>query len=181
LNIVETIIVEGKDDEAAVKLAVNAEVIKTSGFKIKQATFDEIKWANDKNGIIVLTDPDWAGEKIRERINTKFKGCKNAYLSQTEAEKKGNIGVENASSETIQDALLKAKVRTVDIKTANFTMQDLINARLSGCPESSYLRSRLGQKLRIGYGNSKKFLKKLNHYQISKEEFFKTLSDIYFQ
>ncbi|MGM0417416.1 MAG: ribonuclease M5 [Thermodesulfobacteriota bacterium] len=178
MNIYETIIVEGKDDEAAVKRAVNAQVIKTSGFKIKQTIFDEIKWANDKNGIIVLTDPDWVGEKIRERINARIPGCKNAYLSQTEAEKKGNIGVENAYPETITDALLKAKVRTIDIKTTNFTMQDLINARLSGCPESSHLRSKLGQKLRIGYGNSKKFLKKLNHYQISKEEFIKGLNDI---
>ena len=89
----ETIVVEGKDDETAVKKAVKAEIITTSGFGIKESVFEQIKWANEKNGVIVFTDPDWAGEKIRERINRKIPGCKNAYLSQDEADRKGNIGV----------------------------------------------------------------------------------------
>ncbi|MDY0132462.1 MAG: ribonuclease M5 [Desulforegulaceae bacterium] len=174
----ETIVVEGKDDESAIKKAVKAEIIITSGFRIKSLIFEEIKWANEKNGVIVFTDPDWAGEKIRERINKEIPGCKNAYLSQGEALKKGNIGVENASPENIKDALLKAKIRILDNVQNEFTMKDLLNSGLSGCVGSAEKRSKLGKILRIGYGNSKKFLSRLNHYQISKDDFYHALKSI---
>jgi ribonuclease M5 len=178
LIIQETIVVEGKDDETAVKKAVKAEIITTSGFGIKESVFEQIKWANEKNGVIVFTDPDWAGEKIRERINRKIPGCKNAYLSQDEADRKGNIGVENASPENIIDALLKAKTIISDNISDEFSMEDLIKAGLSGVEHSAEKRNRIGKILRIGYANSKKFLSRLNHYKITREEFNKALDII---
>ncbi len=44
--------------------------------------------------MIVLTDPDYMGEKIRKAISDKVKGVKHAFLSKEEAEAKGDIGVE---------------------------------------------------------------------------------------
>jgi ribonuclease M5 len=90
LKIKEIIVVEGKDDESAVKLAVDAEVIITSGFGITEETFRRIEFAQEKKGVIVFTDPDYAGEQIRKRINRRIKGCKNAYLSRKEARKNNN-------------------------------------------------------------------------------------------
>ena len=39
-------------------------------------------------------------------------------------------------------------------------------------------REKLGNLLSIGYGNSKTFLKKLNQFQISREEFLEKLKEI---
>jgi len=178
LKIHETIVVEGKDDETAVKKAVNAEIITTGGFGITPSIIEQIKWAHEKNGVIIFTDPDWAGEKIRERLNKIVPGCKNAYLTQDEANKKGNIGVENASSETIIDALLKAKTKVYEKSENEFYMEDLIKNKLSGFKGAAEKRNRLGRILRIGYGNSKKFLSRLNHYRISREEFNNALKSI---
>jgi len=171
LKIKETIVVEGKSDETAVKNAIDAEFIITSGFGIKLSTFRKISWANERTGVIIFTDPDWAGERIRERINSKIPGCKNAYLIQSKAMKKGNIGVENASPDDILEALLNAKAVQID-GTLLYTMEDLIMTGLSGMESSAIMREKVGDILKIGYCNSKRFLKRLNHYSISREVFF---------
>jgi ribonuclease M5 len=68
----EIIVVEGRDDEAAVKKAVEAETIATHGFGISQETFARIEKAYAERGIIIFTDPDHAGEKIRKRLSERF-------------------------------------------------------------------------------------------------------------
>lgn len=177
MKILETIVVEGRDDETAIKKAVDADIIKTSGFGITPQIFQQIEWAQQKNGVIVFTDPDWAGERIRERINKRIPGCKNAYLDQSEALKKDNIGVENAKPESIVNALINAKV-IINNAPDEYSMEDLIANKLSMFPQSSKRRAELGKKLRIGYGNSKQFLKRLNHYQIQRSAFYEALEEI---
>ena len=76
----EVIVVEGKDDEAAVKKAVDAEVIITSGLGIEEKTIERICHAQQRTGVIIFTDPDFPGEKIRKMISEKVPGCKHAYL-----------------------------------------------------------------------------------------------------
>ncbi|MCK5096750.1 MAG: ribonuclease M5 [Desulfobacteraceae bacterium] len=170
MQIRETIVVEGKDDESAVKQAVKAEIIITHGFGISEATFQTIEWAQKKNGIIIFTDPDTVGEQIRNRINNRIKGCKNAFLTKAEARKKDNIGIENANPESIIDALKKAKCIETTIKNI-FTIEDLRANKLMGAPDAAQRRQELGKILRIGYSNAKQLLNRLNHYNISKSEF----------
>jgi ribonuclease M5 len=177
LQIHETIVVEGKNDESAVKSAVDAEIIITHGFCISETTFENIEWAQKQNGIIVFTDPDTAGEQIRKRINHRIKGCKNAYLTQAEALKKNNIGIENASAENIIDALKNAKCTEIK-KTNTFTLEDLQKNNLMGSPDASQRRQKIGKILRIGYANSKQLLNRLNHYNISREEFKQAISKL---
>ena len=177
MQIHETIIVEGKDDERAVKQAVNAQIIITHGFCISETTFKNIEWAKKQNGIIIFTDPDTVGEQIRKRINNRIKGCKNAFLSRSEATKKNNIGIENANAKSIIDALIKAKCIETTSKNL-FTMEDLISSQLMGAPDASQRRQELGKILRIGYGNAKQLLNRLNHYNISRQEFNKAISEL---
>ena len=176
-SIKETIVVEGKDDEAAVKRAVNCEVIITRGFGISEATFKRIEYAAQTTGVILFTDPDFAGERIRERISKRVKNCKHAFLSREDAELKGNIGIENATPESIIEAL--SKVRTLKAFTENlFTKQDLIAFDLEGFQDSAMRRNLLGKKLGIGYCNAKQFLNRLNHYGITREEFIDAIESL---
>ena len=55
----EVIVVEGKDDEAAVKRSVDAQVLITHGFGISGKTWKMIEEAYHRCGIIILTDPDF--------------------------------------------------------------------------------------------------------------------------
>lgn len=166
----ETIVVEGKNDAAAIKRAVDADVIITSGFGITSGTLRLIRKAQDKNGVIVLTDPDFMGEKIRKIIDSRICGLKHAFISKEEAQKEGDIGVENASCESILNALSMAKCGVAE-ERLEFTIKDLLENDLTGSPNAADNRNKVGKILGIGYTNAKQFLYRLNRYGISRDEF----------
>ncbi len=169
-KIEEIIIVEGRDDVSAVKSAVDAEVIEVNGFAVrKKSTLDKIKFAHEKKGVIVLCDPDFAGEKIRKTIEDYVPGIKHAYISRKEGTKKDNIGVENANPQAIIAALNGAKFKEKKDEDI-FTMADMWDNGLVGNNRSQEIRSIVGKELRIGYANGKQFLNKLNNFGITKEE-----------
>lgn len=174
-KIEEIIVVEGRDDVSAVKSAVDAEVIEVNGFAVrKKSTLEKIKFAHEKKGVIVLCDPDFAGEKIRKTIEDYVPGVKHAYISRKEGTKKDNIGVENANAEAIIAALNGAKFK--EKKGENlFTIADMWDNGLVGNNKSQEIRSIVGKELRIGYANGKQFLNKLNNFGITREEFNKAL------
>ena len=69
----ETIVVEGKDDISAVKNAVDAEVFQVNGHAVrKNKSIEKLKLAYENRGIIILTDPDYAGDEIRKFLNKNF-------------------------------------------------------------------------------------------------------------
>ncbi len=173
----EIIVVEGKDDIAAVKSAVDAEVIATGGFGYDKKFIENLKRMSEKRGIIILTDPDYAGEKIRKDLTKHIKNCKHAFIKQGKALKKGNIGVENATKEDIQEAILKARPEILK-KREEFTKKDLIDLGLVGGENSSKRRELLGELLGIGYCNAKQFLNRLNNFGITREELIRALERI---
>ena len=109
----EVLIVEGKMDVAAIDKAVDADCIITDGFKLNRRTLANIKAAYERRGIIIFTDPDSAGERIRKFLTSKFPNAKHAYVPRIEATANDDIGIEQASPESIRTAL--AKVRTAEI------------------------------------------------------------------
>lgn len=174
----EIIVVEGKDDISAVKKAVNAELIATGGFGITEETIKRIQTAADRRGVIIFTDPDFAGEKIRGIISSKIKNAKHAFLPKNKAIKDGDIGIENALPEDIIDALSKARVELSEPRE-EFTKGDLIECGLIGESNSSIKRDIIGRILGIGYCNSKQFLKRLNNYGITRDEFEESIRRMY--
>ena len=166
----EIIVVEGRDDEAAVKRAVDAETIATHGFGIRQETFARIEKAYAERGIIIFTDPDHAGETIRKRIAERFPEGKHAFLPREEATKDGDIGIENASPASILEALEKARPASLE-KRNEFSVEDMLVFGLAGAEGAAEKRDKLGKRLGIGYANSKIFLNRLNQYGISRREF----------
>ncbi len=166
----EVIVVEGRDDEAAVKRALDAEIIITRGYGIKKETIELIKKAYHNQGIILFTDPDFAGEQIRKKLAALFPKAKQAHLSREETEKDGDIGIENATPESIRDALAKCR-STISERRNEFTSEDMMNYGLTGDSGAAKRRDHLGSALGIGYGNSKVFLSRLNQYGVTRKEF----------
>lgn len=173
----EVIVVEGKDDISAVKRAVDAELIAVGGFGINREIISKIKEAQNRQGVIVMTDPDFAGEKIRKIISKRVKGVKHAYISQKDGMKNGNIGIENALPETIINALKNAKCEMKD-ERKEFNTEDMVFFQLMGSKSSKVRRDILGKELGIGYCNASQFLKRLNNYGITREEFKKAMDKV---
>lgn len=171
----EVIVVEGRDDISAVKRAVEAEVLAVGGFGINKKVIDKIREAQNRQGVIVLTDPDFAGEKIRKIIAKRVIGIKHAYIDQKEGTKDGDIGVENAEPEAIIRALEKARCTLKEVQST-FTVQDMVYFGLMGNINSKEIREFIGKELGIGYCNSSQFLSRLNSYGITKEEFIEAVN-----
>ncbi len=166
----EVLVVEGKMDVVAVRKAVEADCIITGGFTLNRRTLDDIRKAYERRGIIVLTDPDSAGENIRNYLTRLFPAAKHAFIPREEAEAEGDVGVEQASPEAIRRAL--AKVRTAQFQPREeFTAADLASHRLSGAADAAGRRARMGAVLGVGYANARTFLRRLNHYGVTREEF----------
>lgn len=173
----EVIVVEGRDDITAVKRAVDAEIIAVGGFGINAKVIARIKEAQKRQGVIVLTDPDFAGDKIRRIIAKRVQGIKHAYITQNEGIKGDDIGVENASPEAILRALNSAKCEVKE-KREEFNIQDLVFFKLTGDTRAKERRDALGKELGIGYCNSNQFITRLNNYGITREEFIAAIKRI---
>jgi len=173
----EVLIVEGKMDTVAIKRALEADTIETGGFTLAPYTLAKIQAAYEKRGIIILTDPDGAGERIRKYLTERFPQAGQAFVPKSAALANNDVGIEQASPESIRDAL--GKVHFHEMKPRmEFSSRDLFLHQLSGGKTSAQRRAKVGAYLGIGYGNAKQFLLRLNSYGISREEFTKALAAI---
>ena len=91
MRIKEAIVVEGRDDTAAVSRALDADTIETHGFGIAESTWELLDKAYAERGLIIFTDPDHAGEEIRARLTERYPKAGHAFLSRDDAEKSGDI------------------------------------------------------------------------------------------
>ena len=57
-------------------------------------------------------------------------------------------------------------------------MSDLNGAGLNGSTDASDRRAQVGAILGIGYGNAKQFLKRLNHYGVTRQEWDQAIRQI---
>ncbi|MNO79485.1 Ribonuclease M5 [compost metagenome] len=173
----EIIVVEGRDDTTAIKRAVEADTIETGGSAINARTIQRIILAQERRGVIIFTDPDHAGERIRKIIANKVPGCKHAFIPEADATRKGDIGVENASPEAIRHALARVHTSYEGVESL-IDMEDLMQAGLLAHPDAAARRMAMGNILGIGYCNGKQFLKRLAIFQITRDEFVSALAQI---
>jgi len=171
----EVLVVEGKMDVAAIDKAVDADCIITGGFTLNKRTLANISAAYNRRGIIILTDPDSAGENIRRFLSKKFPDAKHAYIPRDEATANDDIGIEQAKPESIRKAL--SKVRMINPRE-EFTTAEMVKFKLAGCSDSSKFRDKVGAALGIGYGNVKTFVRRLNNYGVTRAEFMEALKNV---
>ena len=173
----EVIVVEGKQDIAAVRRAVDAECVATGGFGLGKTVLERLEYANAKRGLIIFTDPDSAGERIRKFLSRRFPDARHAFVPREQATANNDIGVEQASPDAIREAL--GKVRLHEWKPSQeFAWTDVIREGLTGADDAAGRRAELGRILGIGYANAKGFLQRLNHYGVTRREFEAALAEL---
>lgn len=174
----ELIVVEGKNDAHAVRKAFGeVDIIWTEGYGLTKKKLDYIAEMANRNGVIVLTDPDTVGEQIRNRIREHVPSAKHVYLAKKVATKLGDIGVENAAPEDIRCAF-KHILQDHGAQGELFTIEDIFSFGLVGTSNASEFRMELGRKLGIGETNAKQFLHRLNRFGISREVFLNALEEV---
>ena len=171
IKIKEIIVVEGRDDITAIKRVVDAHIIALNGFSaLSKKTINKIVELSKNNDLILFTDPDFAGKKIRDTLKKYIPNIKHAFVSQKDATKNDNIGVENANDESILEALKNVITANQNIEN-RFSIEDLIDNGFVSGSNAKERRIMLGDILKIGYYNAKQLLKALNSFNISREQF----------
>ena len=180
IKINEIIVVEGRDDITTVKRVIDAHVVALNGFSgLTKKSLGKLSELAKNNDLILLTDPDFAGKKIRSVVEKRIPDIKHAFISRKNATKKDNIGVENASDESIKEALLHIVThKNKSDEKYIFTVKDLIENGLCSGEGAKEKRVLLGDILKIGYYNSKQLLNALNSFDISKENFDEAIREI---
>lgn len=165
------VVVEGKYDKAKLKNLIDCPVIVTNGFGIfKDAeTAKLIRLYAQKGGIIILTDSDSAGFKIRGYIRGIVPNGRvvNAYIPdiygkesrKREPSAEGKLGVEGVPDEVIKSTLEKCINDLKDSAETDggckphgdrlITRLDLYEDGLSGSKNSSWMREQLLKELSL--------------------------------
>lgn len=172
----EVIVVEGRHDTEKLKKYFDCDTIETGGSSLSDEVMDLIERAQKKRGVIIFTDPDSAGNRIRNKINRHIPGCKNAFVDKKDAHTIKKTGVEHASYEPLLRALSHLMTYTT-VPASQITMQDFYELGLTGQKNSAYLRERAGEAFHVGNGTAKTMLNRLKCLGITKEELKETVNN----
>lgn len=161
IHIAQAIIVEGKYDKIKLSSILDAVILVTNGFRIfhdpeKMAL---IRYYAKTTGVIILTDSDTAGFKIRNYLKGAIHDgtishvyIPDIYGKERRKEKpsaEGKLGVEGIDKKRLLDAFARAGVLTNEVpeKTDPITRYDLYELGLSGGADSKSRRKALQKKL----------------------------------
>lgn len=182
LEVNEIIVVEGKADTAAIQRTVLAETLETNGSALSAETMAAIKTAAQTRGIIIFTDPDFNGERLRKMITEVVPTAKHAFLTKDEAGrliKHHSLGIEYATDADIETALKAVASPVVEAtKASDITQQDLLHFGLMAGVGAAQRRQLVAERLGLGYVNGKQLLKRLQMFGIQKEQLSATLREI---
>ncbi|CAJ1194044.1 ribonuclease M5 [Companilactobacillus nantensis] len=171
-KIKEIIVVEGKSDTNRLKDCFGddgIDTLETTGSALSDETIKQIKIAQQKRGVIIFTDPDFNGNRLRTIIQKAVPDAKQAFLPRSKAVPKhsdGSLGIEHAKDADIKAALAAVYTHT-DEEFTSYDHADMVNLGLIGEPDSHQRRLAVGSELKIGYTNAKQFLNRLNMFQIA--------------
>lgn len=194
-TIKETIIVEGTYDKIKLSSFIDSVIITTNGFTVfkNKKLLNSIKTFSEKTGIVILTDSDSAGFKIRNYIKQSIKSgtVLHAYVPDVQGKEKrkrspgkeGLLGVEGMDEKTIMTALREAGC-TIDggskapAAERAITKADMFAAGLSGRADSAPKRRKMAEILGIPSKISSNMLLDVINRLMTYDEFCKTAQDI---
>ena len=193
IKINEAVIVEGKYDKIKLSAILDTVIIETDGFAIFKDKEKQklIRFLSEKRGIIIMTDSDSAGFKIRSFIKglTKSENIKNVYIPdvygkekrKTEFSKEGKLGVEGMKPEIIMSALTKAGVICTEnnkTESREITRTDFFEDGISGRENSSEFRRALAITLDLPERISASALLKIINTYMTYEEYKEAISRV---
>jgi len=180
----QAIVVEGKYDKIKLASLVDATVIQTDGFQIfkDKELLAMLRLLADKKGLVVLTDSDAAGFKIRGYINSAIAKEKviHAYIPDIHGKEKrkaapskeGFLGVEGVSDQLILDALAQAGCEGPEEKNVRLiTKSDLYADGLSGGDDARYKRLALTRHFNLPARISANMLLEVLNREFSYEQY----------
>lgn len=156
IKLKETVIVEGKYDHIRLSSIFDANILELGGFNIynNKQRLALIRRMAEKNGVIILTDSDSAGFRIRHYLMSALpvENVKNVYIPAIHGKerrklrpgKENLLGVEGMSTEFVLKAFAAAGITAESAPAAeSLSTAYLYSVGLSGGANSSALRRQI--------------------------------------
>ena len=188
IHLRQAIVVEGKYDKIRLAPLVDAPILVTGGFRIfkDREQLALLLRLSRQDGILILTDSDTAGFRIRNYIKSAVPKGKiyHAYIPEIlgkeprkdRPSKEGTLGVEGMSLQVLAAALEKSGVLFAEGPRKDpVTRMDLYEAGLSGGPDSAKKRLALLQALTLPHYLSATALLEAVNALMDREGFFELL------
>ncbi|WP_124058200.1 ribonuclease M5 [Vaginisenegalia massiliensis] len=171
----EIIIVEGRDDTKRLIETFGPQVktIETGGSALSRKVQAEIKALAADYEFIILTDPDYQGQRLRNLLSQLVPQAKHAFIEPELArstQRKASLGVEHATPETIRQALAEVMTPSSQEQMEWIPLHQLVQLGLIGHPQANLRRQLIAKELHLGYVNGKQLQKRLAQYQIRLEQ-----------
>ena len=138
---------------------------------------EQIKAAKERCGVIVFTDPDGPGAKIRRWIDEAVPGCAHAFVMKEDARTTRKVGIEHAPYEVLKEALEHLVTWVDSDSNESITAADFYELGLLGSANSEENRKRIARAFHIGMGSAKTMRQSLNKMGITKEMIREQLKD----
>lgn len=189
IKIKEAIVVEGKYDKIKLSRLFDTLIIPTNGFDIykNKTKLNMLRQVAEKNGIIILTDSDSAGFRIRNHIRNCLGDVpvKNAYIPEVEGKEKrkdtpskeGFLGVEGIDDNVIIEAVM-SQTQQVEKSDDKITKTDFYELGLTGGADSAQKRAMLCKRLGLPVKISANQLISALNNLYTKEEFLEIISSL---
>lgn len=157
----KAVIVEGKYDKIKLESVLDAVIIPTDGFSVfnDKEKLRLIRNLAKTRGIIILTDSDSAGFKIRSYLKGAIPSeqITNVYIPDIKGKEKrkdtpsteGKLGVEGMDVKVLNEAFRKAGVVSENVPkpSKKIDHKDFYEDGLSGSSDSSMKRNQLKKQL----------------------------------
>lgn len=191
IKVSQIVVVEGKYDAIKLDSIVDGLIIPVHGFSVYSDEEKKhlLKELGRKNGIILITDSDTAGFKIRNYVQNICRGSEiiNVYIppvagkeSRKQApSKEGLLGVEGIDKDILLKCLQDAGVNSsrINENREKMTYADLFRLGLSGTNNASANREKLAKHLNIPVKLSKKALLEVLNRMCTKTEIENILNE----
>jgi ribonuclease M5 len=170
------IVVEGTTDANFLNSFLDAEIVITNGSDVPRETIDYLREAIKTKPVIIMTDPDGPGQKIRHKLDQSIPGLKHAFVPKEEAIAKGKVGIAQASEATIIKAL-EMPIETKAVTLGTLTSFEMMSLGLVAGPRASTRRDFIARRFHLGHNNGKQMLRRLNNLNIGKEDLAQALKE----
>ena len=168
-QIQELIVVEGRHDTEKLRKYFDCDTIETGGTSLGKDVLERIAEAQKTRGVIIFTDPDSAGNRIRNAVNRAVPGCKNAFVDREKAHTSRKVRVEHAAEEYLSQAL-EHLVTYTEHPANPITVEQFYELGLTGGKDSTMLRNQISKTFHVGNGSAKTVLHRLNCLHITYEQ-----------
>lgn len=194
IKIKEAVIVEGKYDKIKLSGILDTVIVETDGFAVFKDKEKQhlIRFLAEKRGIIIMTDSDSAGFKIRSFLKGIIKNdnVKNVYIPdiygkekrKNEMSKEGKLGVEGMETKIIMTALEKAGVlydENSKKEGKEITHTDFFEDGISGGENSSQIRKAFAKQLGLPELISSSALLKIINSYMTYEEYKEVINSMW--